>query len=208
MSKKLIALLQRHGDTEANDENVYRSRLDPSLNDKGIKQAEAAARDIAKHHGKEIKKVVSSPMLRAVQTADIIAEKLGLEVVQDRSLIAWNLGFLSGKNKDVYKDILDFYIDNPEKEIPEGESLDELTTRLEEYFDKEFRNEDELGVYVMHNSNLVTVENLVTGTKDRRQESSEKSVEPGGTMGVYLEDDGKYSVEVLFGVENSAEYTS
>jgi probable phosphoglycerate mutase len=206
MAKKLIALLQRHGDTEANEENIFRSRLDPSLNDKGIKQAEAAAKNIAKHYGDEVKKVVSSPMLRSLQTADIIAEELGLEVIQDRGLISWHLGFLSGRNKDVYQDILDFYVDHPKKVIPEGESLDELETRLEEFFDKALRGE--FGVYVTHNSNLVTVENMIVGIKTGRQESNEKSVEPGGTIGVYLEDDGKYSVEVLFGTENGAEYTS
>jgi broad specificity phosphatase PhoE len=207
MAKKLIALLQRHGDTEANEENVFRSRLDPPLNNKGIKQAEAAAKNIVKHYGKEIKKVVSSPMLRSLQTADIVAEELGLKAIQDRGLISWHLGFLSGRDKDVYQDILDYYVDNPKKAIPEGESLDDLETRLEEFCDEAFRGE--FGVYVTHNSNLVTIENLITGTKTGRQESNEKSVEPGGTIGIYLEEDGKtYSAEVLFGVENGAEYTS
>jgi len=206
MPKELIALLQRHGDTAANEENVFRSRLDPPLNPKGIKQAEAAAKNIVKHYKKDVKKVVSSPMLRSLQTADIVAEELGLETIQDRGLISWHLGFLSGRNKDTYQDILNYYVDNPEKTIPEGEPLDDLEARLEEFFDKALRGE--FGVYVTHNSNLVTVENLITGTKNGRQESSEKSVEPGGTIGVFVEDDGSYSVEVLFGTENGAEYTS
>jgi probable phosphoglycerate mutase len=206
MAKKLIALIQRHGDTEANDKDVFRSRLDPSLNDKGIKQAEAAAKNIKKNYGEEVKRIISSPMLRSLQTADIVAEKLGLEATQDRGLIAWNLGFLSGRDKEEYQDILNYYIDNSKKALPEGESLDSLETRTEEFFDKELRGE--FTVYVTHNSNCVTFENLASGTKNGRQESSEKSVEPGGTIGVYLEDDGKYSVEVLFGTENGAEYTS
>ena len=36
MSKDLVGILLRHGDTDANDQNLFRSRMDPPLNDKGI----------------------------------------------------------------------------------------------------------------------------------------------------------------------------
>jgi broad specificity phosphatase PhoE len=206
MAKSLIAILQRHGDTEANQDNVFRSRLDPPLNDKGVKQAEDAAKQIAKMHGMKVKKVVASPMLRALQTADIIAEELGLKVTQDRGLISWDLGFLTGRDRDKYKDILDMYIDNPKVPIPDGESLDDLETRLEEFMDKELRTEGT--IFVTHNSNCVCIENLVRGNKDGRPESGEKSVEPGGTIGIYVDDKGTYSTEILFGVEDKAAFIS
>ena len=204
--KKLIGLIQRHGDTEANDDNLFRSRMDLPLNNKGISQAEKAAKNISKKYKDFVKKVVASPMLRAVQTADIIAEPLNLEVQQDRGLISWHLGFMSGRDRDVYQDILDFYIDNPSKEIPEGESLDTLEKRSEEFFNKELRTEGTL--FVTHNSNIVTLDNLITGKGDNRPESSEASVEPGGTVGIYVDDEGKYSTEVLFGEEKPAEFSS
>jgi len=50
------------------------------------------------------------------------------------------------------------------------------------------------------------LENLIKGMKEGRPESSETSVEPGGSLGVYVDDDGKYSVEVLFGKAKEAEY--
>ena len=206
MAKTLVGLLQRHGDTEANEANVFRSRLDPPLNNEGIKQAEAAAKSIAKMKGMKIKKIASSPMLRALQTADIISEELGLKTVQDRGLISWNLGFLTGMDKDKYKDVLDLYIDNPKVPVPDGESLDDLETRLEEFMDEELRTEGT--IYVTHNSNCVTIENLIRGNKDGRPESGEKSVEPGGTIGIYVDDNGTYSTEVLFGVEDKAAFVS
>ena len=204
--KKLIALVQRHGETDTNKENLFRSRLDPALNDKGLSQAEQAAKAIAAEHKPD--RIISSPLLRAVQTADIIAEALsGPAVEQDRGLLCWNLGFLSGKDKDTYAYILDFFIDNPKKPVPEGESLDDLETRSFEFFEKEFKHEG-LTLFVTHTSNIITLENLINGNHDGRPEAGETSVEPGGTIGVYVDDSGKYSTDVLFGKEKEAVFGS
>lgn len=204
--KKLIAILQRHGSTLLNENNSFRSRMDPSLDDTGVQQAEKAAENIVRK-GFEVKRIVSSPLLRAVQTADILADELGLDVEQDRGLISWDLGFLSGKDKDEYDDILNFYVDNPKLKVPEGESLDDLEKRTFEFFNESLKDDD-LTIYVTHTSNVITVENLIHGNHDGRPESSETSVEPGGTVGVYVDSEGKYSTEILFGVEKEATFGS
>ena len=204
--KKLIAILQRHGSTLLNENNSFRSRMDPPLDDEGIKQAEKAAKNIARE-GFEVKRIISSPLLRGVQTADIIADELDLDIEQDRGLISWDLGFLSGKDKDEYDDILNFYVDNPKKKVPEGESLDDMENRTFEFFSDALK-EDDLKIYVTHTSNIITVENLVHGNHDGRPETGETAVEPGGTIGVYVDSEGKYSTEVLFGVEEEATFGS
>jgi len=204
--KKLIAILQRHGSTTLNEDNKYRGRMDPPLDEKGVKQAEKAAKDL-KNEGMEVKRVVASPMLRAVQTADEIATVFGLEVEQERSLISWNLGVISGKDRDEWEDILNLFVDNPKLVPPEGEPLDDLEQRLFEYFDKELKK-DKLAVYCTHNSNIVTVETLIAGKTAGRPESSEVSVEPGGAMGIYVDSEGNYSTEVLFGAEKAATFGS
>ena len=204
--KKLIAILQRHGSTLLNENNSFRSRMDPPLDKQGISQAEKAAENIL-NEGFKVKKIISSPLLRAVQTADIIADELGLDVEQNRGLISWDLGFLSGKNKDEYDEILNYFVDNPKSKVPEGESLDDLEARTFEFFNEEMKNDD-LKVYVTHTSNVITVENLIHGNHDGRPESGETSVEPGGTVGVYVDSEGKYSTEVLFGVEEDATFGS
>ncbi len=200
--KKLIAILQRHGSTLLNENNSFRSRMDPPLDDEGVKQAEKAADNITRE-GFEVKKIISSPLLRAVQTADIMADELDLDVEQDRGLISWDLGFLSGKDKDEYDDVLNFFVDNPTKKVPEGESLDDMEKRTFEFFSDHLK-EDDLTIYVTHTSNVITVENLVQGNHEGRPETGETSVEPGGTVGVYVDSEGKYSTEVLFGVEEDA----
>lgn len=205
--KKLIAVVQRHGSTILNEDNKFRSRMDPPLDERGIKQAEAAAQNL-RDEGLEVKRIVSSPMLRAVQTADAIAEEFGLDVEQDRALISWNLGFLSGKDKDAYGPILELYVDNPKLVPPDGESLDTLEDRNFHYFDKELRKENKLTVYVSHNSNCVAVNRMIDEEYKGRAESDDVSVKPGGTLGIYVDSEGNYSVEVLFGKKETAAFGS
>jgi len=205
-NKKLTSILVRHGDTAINEANLFRSRLDPPLNPKGIEQAEEVAEAIAKDN-LGIKRVVCSPLLRACMTGDAIALRLGLEITQDRGLISWALGFLSGRDKEVYNDILNYYVDNPKKVIPEGESLDDLEKRTYDFFDAELKK-DILSVFVTHTSNIISVQNLIAGNRDGRPESGDFSVDPGGAIGIFLDENGNYSTDLLFGKEKEAEFGS
>lgn len=204
--KKMVAVIQRHGSTVLNETNAYRGRQDPPLDAEGLKQAEAAAENL-KEEKVKLERIVSSPMLRACQTADRFAEEFGLEVEQDRGLISWDLGFLSGRDRKEYSSILDLYVDNPKMKIPSGESLDDLEQRTFEYFEKELKK-DKLTLYCTHNSNIVTLESLIAGDRAGRPESSETSVQPGGSLAVYVDDSGEYSTEVIFGKDKVAEFGS
>ena len=204
--KTLIGILVRHGDTDINDANQFRSRLDPPLNSTGIEQAENLAEAIAKEN-LGVKRVIAGPLLRTVQTADIIAENLGLFVEQNRGLISWALGFMSGQDKDEYSELLNYYIDNPKSVPPQGECLDDLEQRTFEFFNEELKK-DGLTIFVTHNSNCVTVESLISGDKTGRPESGESTVGPGGAIGVFVDGEGKYSTEIMFGVEKQAQFGS
>ena len=208
-NKKLIAVIQRHGSTTLNEDNKFRSRMDPPLDAKGLRQAEDAAQNM-KLEGIEVKRIVSSPMLRACQTADAISEVFDVPVEQDRAIISWNLGEMSGKGKDTWSDILDFFVDNPKLVPPDGESLDSFEERNFHYFDKEFRKEDQLTVYVSHNSNCVAINRMIDEEYKGRSESEDDvSAKPGGTLGIYVDAGGKYSIKLLFGKEEpTAEFGS
>jgi len=204
--KKLIAICQRHGQTTLNAKKSFRGRLDPPLDSKGLSQAEDAA-DALKNDNIKVERVVSSPLLRAVQTADAIAEAYNLPVVQDRGLISWNVGFLGGKLKEDFQELLEYFIENKKSVIPDGESLDDLEQRTYEFFDKELRS-DKLTCFVTHNSNIVCLQNQIEGNTSGIPESDEVSVKPGGSMGIFLDSEGKYSVEVMFGKAEAAEFGS
>lgn len=84
--------LVRHGETPHNALKIY-STLDEDLNDLGIKQAEELRKKI-----KDIKFdiIISSPLLRAKHTANIINSN-NLEIIFDDRIKERNHGNLSGK---------------------------------------------------------------------------------------------------------------
>jgi len=70
-------VLVRHGETEWNRVERFRGRTDIELNETGRRQARAVAQTLS---GWRIGAVYSSPLKRALQTAQPIAEACGLEV--------------------------------------------------------------------------------------------------------------------------------
>src|SRR5262249_47008909 len=84
----------RHGATDWNRQGRFQGRTDNPLNDDGIAQAHEAA---AKLRAIELGHVVSSPLLRAVQTAGIIANLTSRTVTIDQGLIELDFGSFEGK---------------------------------------------------------------------------------------------------------------
>jgi broad specificity phosphatase PhoE len=87
--------MTRHGESEANVGGFFaRHSDDPNLTEKGRVQAHGASEVLARNG---ITKIVSSPLSRAIQTADIISDTLdGLEVQIDDRLAEYGMGELSG----------------------------------------------------------------------------------------------------------------
>lgn len=81
-------ILMRHGQSEFNV--IYgRTRVDPGLRDPGLtdlgrEQVAASARALAENRvGRTVRRILASPYRRALQTAGIVAETLGLPVEID-----------------------------------------------------------------------------------------------------------------------------
>jgi broad specificity phosphatase PhoE len=91
-SRSFICL--RHGATDWNRQGLFQGRTDNPLNDDGIAQAHAAAEKL---RAIELGQVISSPLLRAVQTAEIIANMASRSVTLDQGLIELDFGSFEGK---------------------------------------------------------------------------------------------------------------
>ncbi|MBI5318086.1 histidine phosphatase family protein [Bradyrhizobium sp.] len=91
-SRSFICL--RHGATDWNRQGLFQGRTDNPLNDDGIAQAHAAAEKL---RAVELTHVVSSPLLRAVQTAEIIAGLASRTVTLDHGLIELDFGSFEGR---------------------------------------------------------------------------------------------------------------
>jgi len=96
-ARVLLVLLVRHGRTVLNAENRLRGRLDPELDAVGLAEVEALADALA---SREPARVVSSPLRRAVQTAEAIARRVGVRVQVDRGLIDRDYGSWAGHTED------------------------------------------------------------------------------------------------------------
>jgi len=78
-------LLARHGETDWNRVGRWQGHADPPLNDAGRTQAAELAERLA---GDGIAAIYSSDLMRASQTARVVADRLGLAVVEDAGLHA------------------------------------------------------------------------------------------------------------------------
>jgi broad specificity phosphatase PhoE len=200
--KELRALVLRHGDTDANDSNVFRGMLDPGLNDEGVLDAHRAAQFLKKF---QIERIIASPLLRAIETAEICSGALGgLAIRQDRALLPWQMGpEFYGKDRQDLKSRLDHFIDHPDEEPENGQALNAFIQRVGDFFEYQL-SLPSLTLYVTHTSDVISLTDLINNTVDGRPEQGEV-VAPGGICGVYVEDEG-YSIEPIFGHEKKAEF--
>lgn len=90
-------LLARHGQTVWNVEHRLQGQLDSPLTDEGVAQSLAIA-DLLADRG--VLTVCSSPLGRAMQTAIIIAERVGAQLIEVPELAELDHGELAGMTWD------------------------------------------------------------------------------------------------------------
>ncbi len=87
----------RHGETDWNIERRHQGHLDIALNNVGRRQALAAADGLA---GQRFDAIYSSDLGRTRETADTIAQKLGLQVFDEPGLRERHYGVFQGRTAD------------------------------------------------------------------------------------------------------------
>jgi 2,3-bisphosphoglycerate-dependent phosphoglycerate mutase len=88
----------RHGETPWNAERRLQGHQDIPLNELGLAQARAAGAYLkARQQEDRFAAVISSDLLRARQTAEVIAHDLGMPVALTRALRERHYGFFEGK---------------------------------------------------------------------------------------------------------------
>jgi broad specificity phosphatase PhoE len=90
-------LLARHGETDWNRDRRWQGHSDMPLNESGRDQARALADELA---GETIDAVYSSDLVRAHETARIVAERSGLDVTVVPDLREVNVGSWEGLSDD------------------------------------------------------------------------------------------------------------
>lgn len=126
-------LLVRHGQTAWNKDLHFRGRANLPLDETGLNQAEAVARRLAAEF--QPAALLSSPLQRARQTAEAIAQATQLNLQDEESLIDLDYGQFSGLSpteaETKFLELYRAWLNVPHTiRFPAGESLDDVRTRL------------------------------------------------------------------------------
>lgn len=120
----------RHGQTQYNIEVRICGKSDVMLTEKGISQAyELADRMV----GKKIDLIISSPLIRAKTTADIVGERIGADVIVDERLAERDYGAIDGTYEGT-PGFMDKWVQFGYV-YPEGESLLRVVQRVYNFID-------------------------------------------------------------------------
>jgi broad specificity phosphatase PhoE len=124
-------ILARHGQTVWNVGEIFRGRSDIDLDATGVRQAELLAEYLK---DRKIEAIYSSPLKRALQTAQPVAAKHNLEVIVSPGLNDFHFGEWQGLSvpevQQKFPAIFAQWAETPHLvKIPGGESLDDVTKR-------------------------------------------------------------------------------
>ncbi len=133
----------RHGQTAKNKANVLQGRSDVPLNEAGVQQL-MEVRDRFAALGIRFDKVYTSPLVRAAQTAAIVAADVP-QIVDER-LIEMDYGPYEGMDlQNPAPEVMEFFRDFVHNPAPEGmEPLRDVVKRLGDFLE-EIRPEAEHG---------------------------------------------------------------
>lgn len=151
-------ILIRHGETLWNKEGRVQGTSDIELSDIGTNQAGLLASSLK---NQRIEAIYSSPLKRALQTAQIINEFHSLRIHTYKELMEMNQGIFEGLSfKELMnekKDFLKKWIADPASvKMPEGESLTELQDRAWRIMEH-IISQDKNALVVSHNFTIAAI---------------------------------------------------
>jgi broad specificity phosphatase PhoE len=120
--------LIRHGTTAWHKEGRMLGHRDIPLDEEGMAQADAIAEALA---DAPLREVVASPLVRAVQTAEVLGRRRGIEVARDPRLGDLRIGAWEGRPVAEVAALPHYrrVLAAPDERAPDGESLREVARR-------------------------------------------------------------------------------
>jgi glucosyl-3-phosphoglycerate phosphatase len=94
---RTVVYLARHGQTSLNESDDLRGLADPPLDETGQHQARRLGTALGT---RRLSGVIASPLLRARQTAQAVADRAGLDVVTDPCLVDRDYGQWTGTSRE------------------------------------------------------------------------------------------------------------
>jgi broad specificity phosphatase PhoE len=147
-------ILARHGEAAWNVEKIFRGRVDANLDDVGVRQAELLGRYLSNW---QLEAIYSSPLRRALDTANMIARYQKVAVGNAEGLTDFDYGEWQSlpeqEVRKLYPALLNEWHSNPHKvRMPGGETLEDVRRRSVKAIH---------GVLARHNGNVLLVSHRV-----------------------------------------------
>lgn len=149
----------RHGQSQGNIEGRVQGWLDSPLSERGQHQAHCLARRLAAET--EIHLVVTSPLLRAVDTAKIITPYLNCPLTCDPDLREYNMGPITGLTlQEIRKKYPERYLaferNEPASYLPGEEGVEPFMKRVQHGMDRVLAQitEGQAALVVAHSGTL------------------------------------------------------
>jgi broad specificity phosphatase PhoE len=164
-------LLARHGETDWNRDGRFQGHADTSLNARGREQARALAEEV---DGVDV--IYASDLRRAVETAQIVAERLGLEVkvdprLRERGFGAWE-GLTRAEIEVSFREDFDRWRTGAGFGADDAERHETFAARIEAFLaDVLARHPDETVLVIAHGGSIRVVQAVASGLdylQDRR----------------------------------------
>ncbi len=134
----------RHGESVANILHEFSNTdLNHPLTEKGVEQAHALARSLS---GLQVNQIYSSPVMRAVQTAQVLAESLQAPLEITEALREWSVGIYEGTTDphgwELHRQVTEDWIfrQKLDSKIPGGENFLEIRERFCPFIEKLLQN--------------------------------------------------------------------
>jgi broad specificity phosphatase PhoE len=164
----------RHGESQANIVHEISNRgLKHGLTRKGRAHAEDLARRLA---GLPIHKIYSSPVLRAIETSIIVANRLDLEYEVTDALREYDCGIAEGRSDEIgwqmWRDNFDAWAvhNRLETRIEGGESFYDIRDRFVPFVEglvRQYQGSDESPLCISHGGTYLMMLPLVLRNIDR-----------------------------------------
>ncbi len=124
----------RHGEAETNVRGIlsYKKEDEFHLTEKGKTQVKTSSTKLKE----KIDVIISSPLLRTKETAEIAAEALGISkdtIVYDERIAEVNTGDFSGCGIETYRSYFSSTLEKFDKPTPNGETLTQMKKRIGDF---------------------------------------------------------------------------
>ena len=137
-------LVTRHGQTDWNVLEKIQGQTDIELNDTGRQQAEETGKSI---RNENIDLIITSPLKRAKETAEIINRNFNVTIIEDNRLMERKFGKSEGltksdirKLKEINPEINDVWNYNINIDFNDMETMEDFCNRIYEFLDDIIEN--------------------------------------------------------------------